>query len=195
MDANAPEFFHSTLNFLSAAAPWILFIFLLALSFPIVIVLNLVIVSALASTYLVKFIARKDYPGVAIRGHSRFWEGVWNSISSSFLFLLLWLVTIPFWLVPGAALILPILLTAWLNQRICSFDALSDFASDEEMRGLRGQRIDSDFVLAALTAFLNYIPFAFFIAPVMTMTAFIHLSLSRLQAARADGDINAIDSL
>lgn len=181
---SSPSFLQSLLSFLSFIAPYILFFLLFALSYPVVIALNLMIVSFLASTYLVKFIARRDYKDLELNGHNRFAAGLWNTISSTLLFLFFWLVTIPLWLIPGVAFILPLLLTAWLNRRVCTFDALTDYATDFELTEQKDLTARPGFLLGLITAGFNYIPLAFLISPVLTMVGFIHLGLHSLSLQR-----------
>ena len=146
--------------------------------------LNLATTSLLGSTYLVHFIARRDYKDLQLMGRPRFAEGLTNTLTSSVLFLFFWLITLPLWLIPGLALILPVMLTAWLNRRIGSFDALTDFATDEELKIQLEMNTTRGFFLGLVTALLNYVPLAFLIAPVLTMVAFIHLNLTSLRLAR-----------
>lgn len=182
---HSPEWLHPVLHFFSAVAPWVLLFGLFAMSYPIVIGLNLVFVSILASTYLVKFIAARSYGDLQAQGRPRLLEGLMNTISSVGLFLLYWFLTLPLWLIPGAALVLPFLLTAWLNRRICSFDTLTDFATDEEMKRVRSENSEVGFVVGLLAAAVNFLPMAFFISPVVTMLGFIHLNLESLRQLRA----------
>ncbi len=185
---SSPSFLQSLFSFLSFMAPWVLFFILFALSYPVVIALNLLIVSLLASTYLVRFIARRDYKDLALHGRARLAEGLWNTFSSALLFLFLWIVTLPLWIIPGAAFILPLTLTAWFNRRVCTFDALTDFASDIEIRQQKKLTSQQGYYLGLITAGLNYIPLAFLISPVLTMVGFIHLNLTSLQNQRHSQD-------
>lgn len=186
----SPGWLHPVLNFLSAVAPWVLFLILLALCYPLVIVMNLIFVSILVSAYLVKLIARRDFKDLEFKGRSRLAEGLANTLTSSALFLFFWLLTLPLWLIPGAGLVLPFLLTAWLNRRICTFDALTDLATDEEMKSIPLETSTSGYVLGLVTTAMNYIPFAFFISPVLTMVGFAHLNLQALQSKRLEQNMN-----
>lgn len=181
---HSPEWIHPLMNFLSAFAPWLLFIILFAFSFPFVIVMNLFFVSILASTYLVKFIARREYKDLELKGRPRFVEGLLNTVTSSVLYLLAWFLTLPLWLIPGAAFLLAFLLTAWLNRRICTFDSLTDSATDEELQTITHEASGLGYILGLVTAALNYLPFAFFVAPVLTMVGYIHLNLQALRLKR-----------
>lgn len=180
----SPEWLHPVLNFLSSAAPWLLFIVLFAFSYPLIVALNLILVSILASTYLVQFLARREYKDLEFKGRPRFFEGLKNSVGTMAMFFLGWLVTLPLWLIPGAAIVLPFLLTAWLNRRVCSFDALTDAATDEEMKQVLQQNSSTGYLLGLITTTLNYLPFAFFVSPVLTMVGFIHLNLQALSVLR-----------
>lgn len=183
---NSPQWLEPVLKVLSSIAPGLLFLVLLILSYPFVIALNLLFVSILVSTYLVKFLAARNYKNLQALGRPRFVEGLWNTISSAGLFLLYWFLSLPLWLIPGAQIAIPFLLTAWLNRRICQFDSLTDFASDDEMKTIRQQNSDLGFIMGLLTAALNFLPFAFFMSPVMTMVGFTHLNLQTLQKLRGD---------
>jgi hypothetical protein len=171
-------------EFLKSISEWVVIIAILALSIPLVIVLNLIVLSILSSTYLVKLIARRDFKNLEIKGRARFVNGLLNTLSASLIYLFLWLMTLPLWLIPLGAFVLPLVLTAWLNQRVCSFDALTEFASDEEMKTLKIETQSQGYILGLMMAALNYIPFALFFTPVLSMVAYTHLNLAVLQKSR-----------
>ncbi|OFZ30136.1 MAG: hypothetical protein A2622_09820 [Bdellovibrionales bacterium RIFCSPHIGHO2_01_FULL_40_29] len=179
-----PVFLNEILNGLGPITSFLLFLFLFALAFPLIIVLNLAITSVLASTYLVHFLKRREYPALEEKGSGAFIRGIWNTITSCILFILAWLVTLPLWLIPGAQIILPTILTAWLNRRICLFDALADFASPEEWEQIKVNFFGQSFALGVFTTILNYVPFAIVFSPVVTMVAFVHYGLGTLQLVR-----------
>lgn len=169
---------------LAPLLPILFFIALFALAFPLIVVLNLGITSFLASTYLVHFIAAKDFPELQKKGQGRWALGLWKTIRSSLFYLIFWVLTFPLWLIPLVQLILPIVLTAWLNRQICSFDALTDFADDNELKTLLQKTASQGYVLGLITAGFNYIPFALFFSPVLTMVAYIYLELENLKLHR-----------
>lgn len=179
-----PQFLQDFFAFLGPFFHFLFFISLLGLFFPLMIVINLGVTSFLASTKMVKTIAAKDYSHLTIEGHGRTVASLWNLIWASVLYIFLWVITLPLWLIPGAQLILPILLTAGYNRRICTFDALTEFADDDEFKKLMQLTKKRGYLVGLLTAFINYIPFAFLISPVLTMIAFSHLALSELSLER-----------
>lgn len=182
---NSPHWMAPVFHALGALGPILLVILLVILAIPFVIALNLLFVSILASTYLVKFLASREYKDLQLKGRSRFFEGLWNTVKATILFLFYWLISLPLWLVPGFQVVIPFLLTAWLNRRICSFDSLTDFATDEEMQLIQRENSGVGYMMGLVTSWLNFLPVAFFISPVMTMVGFIHLNLQSLQKLRA----------
>lgn len=171
---------------LAPLLPILLVMLIFAFAFPFLIVLNLILTSLLASHYLVQFIARKDFPKLEKKGHPRIALGLWKMLKTTFIYLLVWFFTLPLWLLPMVQLILPILLTAWFNRQLCTFDALTDFADDEELKMITQKSASRGFVLGMMTSGLNYIPFALFIAPVFTLLAFIYQGLGNLKLHRGE---------
>lgn len=179
-----PAFLADGLLTLGPLTTFILIIFLLAIAFPFIVVLNLAITSILASTYLVNFLAQRDFPELERKGKSSLVAGIWNTVSSSVLFVIFWFVTLPLWLLPGAQLILPTLLTAWLNRRVCLFDALAEFGTVDEVVHVQQNDSGQAFVLGLITTVFNFLPFAILFSPVLAMISFTYFGLSVLRKNR-----------
>lgn len=86
---------------------------------------------------LLAVISGKNYPDVAARGRDSFFASAWNSVSALLMFITAWVLALPFWLIPGLGLVLPILLLAWLNRRTFAYDSLAVHATDEEWKMMR----------------------------------------------------------
>lgn len=175
----------SWIGWMAAFFPILFILLLIGLAFPIVIASNLILTSLLSSSYLVKLIGRRDFPNLQIQGSSRTVKSIINTLQAVAIYSFLWLVTLPLWIIPGAQLILPVLLTGWLNRRVCVFDALTEFANDDEFESVRKQIYGKAYVVGLGTAGFNYVPLAFFISPVFTMVAFTYFSLGALEAKRS----------
>lgn len=108
---------------------------------PLMILSALLLVVTLAMPAIAHHVASHHYPQLEIRHGGSFAGSVWVSFSSSVLFLVIWLVTLPLNLVPLFALFIQPLLWGWLTSRVMAYDALADFADHEERRLLlRRQR-------------------------------------------------------
>lgn len=180
-----PVFVSEILSGLGPITTLLLFLLLFAIGFPLVIVLNLAVTSILASTFLVHFIAKKDFAELEKKGSSQVVAGAWNTIAACALFLFFWLITLPLWLIPGAQIILPTVLTAWLNRRVCLLDALAEYASAEELETVNIQYGSQGFVLGLITTIFNYLPFALVFSPVLSMVSFVYFGLTALRRLRA----------
>ena len=95
-----------------------------------------------------------------------------------------WL-TLPLWLLGPLAVLLPLLLSAYLNQRLFRYDALSEHADAAEMQQIFESARGRLFLLGLLTGALYFIPPINLIAPILSALAFIHLCLAELESFRS----------
>lgn len=85
-------------------------------------------------------------------------RSVWNTTWVMALLVLVWLITLPLWLVPGVSFVLPVVLVGWATARLFTFDVLAEFASPEEMFTLRRQHSRSLLVLGMLASIPAALP-------------------------------------
>ncbi len=175
---------------LARLASWVAAAVVLALLAPVIILTALLIATVFAMPVLVRHISRSDYPDLELRHGGTVIGSIWNALAAIFLFAALWIVTLPLWLLGPLAVLLPFLLSAYLNQRLFRYDALSDHADATEMRQIFEFARGRLFLLGLVTGVIYFIPPFSLIAPVFGALAFIHLCLAelqRLRAARAEG--------
>ncbi len=135
---------------------------------------------------LLRQVAEHDYPDLALMGSDSFSAGVVNSLVASLVFVLAWLVSIPFWLIPGMAILLPLLLMAWFNRRTFAYDALSLHATENEWRHIRTDCRRGLFLIGLIMAILVYVPLLGLLVPALTALVFIHYCLEALRRLRGD---------
>jgi Etoposide-induced protein 2.4 (EI24) len=111
-------------------------IIVVALTVPVVVVATLVLVGALMTPMVVDLVARRRFPTLARLHGARWWQSLAWSLLCTLAALLALLASLPLWLVPPLALVLPPLIWGWLTYRVFAFDALADHASAEERRTL-----------------------------------------------------------
>jgi hypothetical protein len=109
---------------------------LVVLALPIIYVTAAFLVAAVALPLMAEKVAATDYADIARRRGGSQMGSVWNALVSVLQFLLLLVLSLPLWLIPGAGLILSLVLTAWLNQRAFRYDALMAHADAFEMKDL-----------------------------------------------------------
>jgi hypothetical protein len=103
-----------------------------ALTVPVLVVLTLVVVAWLLGPRLVARVAERRHPLLERRGTGSFWPGFVHSLGAVLLALLALLLTLPLWLVPPLAFVLPPLIWGWLNAKVMAYDALAVHASADE---------------------------------------------------------------
>lgn len=189
-------------GFRSVIAP----VITLALALPLVMALAIVLVAALMTPALTRLVAERRFPQLEQRRGGSFIGGVLGSLGATVLALLLLLFSMPFWLIPPVALVVPPLIWGWLTYRVFAYDVLADHASAEERRQLMREQRWPLLGIGVLTGFLGAAPaliFAFgalsiVLAPLLLPIAiwlymlvfafaalwFAHFGLAALQALR-----------
>ena len=165
-------------------ASWIAGALVIALLSPVVVLTALLIAAAFAMPVLLRHVAKNNYPDLEMRHGGTVLGSVWNAVTAICMFMLLWIATLPLWLLGPLAVPLPVLLSAYLNQRLFRYDALSEHASAQEMNQIFALASGRLFLLGLLTGLLYFIPPFNLLAPIYAALAFIHLCLARLERLR-----------
>ena len=145
--------------------------------------------------------------------------GVWQSLGWSLLSVVLamgaMVISLPLWLVPPLAMVLPALIWGWLTYRVMVFDVLAEFASHEERQQLLAQHRLRLLTMGVVTglmgaapsvvwasgalfaaAFVILIPLAIWIYMLVFAFSslwFAHYALAALQQLRAEGRASVVD--
>jgi CysZ protein len=158
---------------------------LILLLLPAVFVTALLIAAVFAMPLMVRFVAERHYPGLEMKKGGTFVGSLWNAFAALTVYLVLWLLLLPLWLFGPLAVVIPVLLNAYINQRLFRYDALADHASKEEMDRLIERETVPMYVLGGVLGLIQFIPVLNFFAPIYIGLAFIHFCLDRLAASRA----------
>ncbi len=101
---------------------------------PFMIVTALVLVGSMAMPAIARHVGLRQYPQLELRRGGSFAGSLWVSLSSFFVFIVIWLLTLPLNLIPLFALFVQPVLWGWLACRVMSYDALADYADADERR-------------------------------------------------------------
>ncbi|MEN9418923.1 MAG: hypothetical protein RI988_2543 [Pseudomonadota bacterium] len=105
------------------------------LTVPVVVVAALLLVAWLMTPALASFVAKRRFPELERRGGaSAWWQGLAWSLGCTAVAVFALLATLPLWLVPPLALVLPPLIWGWLAARVFAFDTLAAHATVGERR-------------------------------------------------------------
>jgi len=104
----------------------------IALTIPVLVAFTLVLVGLWITPAIVGLVARRRFTMLERRHGASWWLSVAASFGWTIAALVAVVITLPFWLVPGLALVLPPLIWGWLTAHIMGFDALAEHASSAE---------------------------------------------------------------
>lgn len=150
---------------------------------PLAILTSVIVTSLLAMPVVISHVGQ-SFPNLKKDGTGVFRASVSNMIRSSFIYLILWVGTLPLWMVPGLGFAIPILLNGYLNYRLFVFDSLAEYASAKEIHDiLKNKRIDF-LLLGVITSMMIVFPIFYLILPVYSALCFTRLSLMELEEHR-----------
>lgn len=192
---------------LGALRTWIAPVLLLALAVPLVVVLALALVAMLMTPAIVGLVARRRFPALQRREGAAWWR-VWAwSLASTVVALAVLALSLPLWLLPPVALVLPPLVWGWLTYRIFSYEVLSAHASADERRRILAAHRNPLLAMGVVAGYMGAVPTLLWaagaatlvLAPLLLVVSvwlytlvfafaaawFAHYALAELQALRA----------
>ncbi len=149
------------LGFLRAmVAPFLLVL----LAVPLVIVLCLLLVASLMTPALVKLVRQRRFPQLRDRQSAPWWRSLLWSAGASLTALSLFLLSLPLWLIPVFAVLVPPIIWGWLTYRVMAFDTLVDLATPAERDALLRQHHRSLLGMGVLCGYIGAAPTALWAA-------------------------------
>lgn len=141
--------------FRSVVAPLIV----VALAVPLVVVVSLLLVAWTVTPALVDWVAARRFAGLQRRGGAAGWwaSAVW-SLGCTLLALGVLVVSLPLWLVPPLAVVIPPLVWGWLAARVFSFDTLALHATTEERRLIMHERRWTMLLMGVVCGLMGSLP-------------------------------------
>lgn len=174
-----------------AAALFVVEFALLFALLPLIYVTAIMLVSVVAIPLMLERVGRTEYADLEMRRGGTNLGSVWNSVKAATVFVLALVASLPLWLIPGAGLVISVLLTAWLNQRAFGYDALMLHADRVELAALPQSLRVRTLVLGCGCALLAHVPFVNLLAPAFSGLAFVHFMLEALRRKRIDASATA----
>jgi len=160
------------------------YVVLFLLIVPLVYLTALFILGAFGMQKMVEHVAQRSFPALERRHGGGLAGSLWNGAVALGGMLLLFVVTLPLWLLPPLWPLIPLAIFAWVNQRLLRYDALGEHADRGEMARVFRERRGALLLLGLLLALIAYVPFVGFIAPVVFGLAFIRYLLGALEQMR-----------
>jgi uncharacterized protein involved in cysteine biosynthesis len=174
---------------------WLLTVALVLAMVPLVYLTTLILLAAFALPRMIAIVGADDYADLEKLGGGTLrvlGSSIIHTTKAILIFLLGWLLTLPFLLIPGVLLVMSIFWLAWLNQRTFRFDALAEHATPAERDAIVRKDHRTLYVAGGLSALMTYIPVINLLAPAWTALVFVHLCLGRLRVQRQEARENDV---
>ena len=184
---------------------------------PLVVVASLLAVSFMMTPTLTRMVADRRFAGLQRKHGGSLLLSLWWTFLSLVLALGALVLTLPMWLVPPLALVLPAFIWGWLTYRVMAFDVLAEFASAQERETLMARHRMSFLGMGVVTglmgaapslvwasgalfaaAFVILVPVAIWIYTLVFAFSslwFAHFGLAALQALRNEPRQAAVDEV
>ncbi|MGB5806395.1 EI24 domain-containing protein [Castellaniella sp.] len=165
---------------------WLVPLLAAGLLLPMAGILGLVVAAVFVMPIALHHLERRDYQGLDRQGRNTTALGLWNAIWVGTLFCLGWLFTMPLWLIPPMALVLPVFWWAFALNRMLRVDAMIEHASAAERRLLWRRHNRQLWLIAACLAVVNLIPLFWLVMPVFSALVYAHFCLESIRRLRAE---------
>ena len=142
---------------------------------PLVVVASLLAVALLMTPSLARLVADRRFVGLQRKKGSSWLYGVFWTLLSLLLALGALVLTLPLWLVPPLAMLLPALIWGWLTYRVMVVDVLAEFASAEERRILMTRHRTGLISMGVITGLMGAAPSLVWASGALFAAAFVIL--------------------
>jgi len=141
----------------------------LALAVPLLVVLALLLVALLMTPAIVALVVSRRFPALERREGAAWWQ-VWAwSLLSTVIALAVLALSLPLWLLPPVALVLPPLIWGWLTYRVFAFEVLAVHASATERRQILARHRAPLLAMGVIAGYMGAAPTLIWAASAVTV--------------------------
>lgn len=170
---------------LSEFASWTAVVFLILAFIPLAYLVAVLLTSVFVMPIVLKWVVDADFKHLEKKRGGSVVGSLWNTLLATVVFIFAFFITLPLWFIPGCQVVVPLLLTAWLNKKIFLYDVLQDFASKDERKRIENEDSGPLYGMGLLLGLLSYIPLAFFFVPVLSALSYTYYGLNALVERRS----------
>jgi hypothetical protein len=142
---------------------------------PLVVVVCLLAVSLCMTPALTRMVMERRFPDMLRKQGGSWLKSLGWSLGSVVLALGAFLLTLPMWLVPPLAMLLPALIWGWLTYRVLAFDVLAELASADERHTLMARHRMSLLVMGIISGLMGAAPSLVWASGALFAAAFVIL--------------------
>lgn len=169
----------------SAVALGVAGIIAVLLLLPLIYLSSMILSSLIVMPVVVRTILPR-YSSLQKKNEISIWATVKHSIVCGVIYLALWLITLPFWPVPGMSLALPLILNGFLAYQLLVWDAIADLVSPGEMKLVLSRHRMDYLLLGVIIAAMIVVPVSFLFLPAFSSLCFAHMAMQDLHAIKSN---------
>ena len=171
---------------LAGLKAWLVPFVVVIVLLPISGILGLTVAAIFVMPMVVTHVSRQHFPRLALQGQHSLVVSVWNAVWVSTVFVLGWLLTLPFWLFPPLGLLISLLWWTFAFSRIMRIEAIVEHATTQERSLLIKRNSTGFWSIGMVCAVMNLIPPAWIFLPVFSGLVYTYYGLATLQRLRAE---------
>lgn len=156
----------------------------LMLFVPLVMLTALMLTAIFGMNAMIRTVSERFFPQLEKRRGGGVMGSTANAFVALLVFIGLWIVTLPLWLLGPVGAIIPFVAAGYLNQRLFRYDALAEHADASEFKTVIEENRAALWGLGMLLGLVQFVPVLNFFAPVYTGLVFIHYCLAKLRDRR-----------
>jgi len=142
---------------------------------PLLVIVSLLVVSLFMTPALTRLVAERRFVGMARLQGGSVWSSLGWTLASVVLAVGALVLTLPLWLVPPMAMVLPPLIWGWLTYRVMAYDVLGEFASPPEREALMARHRLSLLGMGVFTGLMGGTPSVVWASGALFAAAFVIL--------------------
>ena len=171
---------------LLSAKTWLLTMAAVLVLLPASGILGLAVAAVFVMPIVVSHLSRHRFPDIALKGEHAFVVSVWNALWVSVVFLLGWILTLPFWLCPPLGLLVSLLWWTFAFSRMMRIDSIVEHANAIERKILLERHGKGFWLIGFFCALLNLLPPAWVFLPVFSGLVYTNYGLEALRRLRSE---------
>lgn len=152
----------------AAVAPLVVVIALV----PLIVATVMALIAVLSVPVVIGRLSKTRFAGLEAKAGGNWFGSAFNALWASLLSLVVFVVTLPLWLIPPFFALLPPLIWGWLTYRVMAYDALAYHASAEERRALMREHRWPLLLIGIASAVLGTVPTLIWISSIWTVVLF-----------------------
>lgn len=142
---------------------------------PVVVVTSLLLVSFMMTPALLSWVASRRFPDLARKNGGGFLASLGWTLLSVLIAVFALLLTLPLWLVPPLAMLIPPVIWGWLTYRVLTFDVLAVHASRDERLAVTREHRLSLMCMGVVTGLMGAAPSLVWASGALFAAAFVVL--------------------